>query len=115
MLSIRLASSPDPTRWFGMGTSSISFGADGSAAAESSACVRISYWTLEQEEKAEWLLNYRGVLLLPTFLRSEGKRISRGIDYWSDAPAEARIRATMKGKWKLSHSNKHLRWPFNTA
>ena len=59
----------------------------------------LAYWTLEQEEKAEWLLNYRGgSFLLPDLPSVRREAAYRGVSITGvDAPAEARIRATIEG------------------
>ena len=59
----------------------------------------LAYWTLEQEEKAEWLLNYRGgSFLLPDLPSVRRDAAYRGVSITGvDAPAEARIRATIEG------------------
>ena len=57
----------------------------------------LTYWTLEQEEKAEWLLNYRGgSFLLPDRAGIRREAAFRGVTIVAvDAPGEARIRATI--------------------
>ena len=59
----------------------------------------LTYWTLEQEEKAEWLLNYRGgSFLLPDRADVRREAAIRGVTIVTvDAPGEARIRATIDG------------------
>jgi len=59
----------------------------------------LTYWTLEQGEKAEWLLNYRGgSFLLPDLPDVRREAAFRGVSITAiDAPAEARIRATIDG------------------
>ena len=59
----------------------------------------LAYWTLEQEEKAEWLLNYRGgSFLLPDLPTVRREAAYRGVSITGvDAPAEARIRAAIEG------------------
>ena len=57
----------------------------------------LTYWTLEQEEKSEWLLNYRGgSFLLPDRADIRREAALRGVTIVPiDAPGEARIRATI--------------------
>ena len=57
----------------------------------------LTYWTLEQEEKSEWLLNYRGgSFLLPDRADIRREAALRGVTVVPiDAPGEARIRATI--------------------
>lgn len=57
----------------------------------------LTYWTLEQEEKAEWLLNYRGgSFLLPDRADIRREAAIRGVTIQTmDAPAEARMRSTI--------------------
>ncbi|MCH2465846.1 MAG: hypothetical protein MK237_08080, partial [Gemmatimonadetes bacterium] len=59
----------------------------------------LTYWTLEQGEKAEWLLNYRGgSFLLPDLPVVRREAAYRGVSITGvDAPAEARIRAMIEG------------------
>jgi len=58
----------------------------------------LTYWTLEQGEKAEWLLNYRGgSFLLPDRSGVRREAAFRGVTIVPvDAPAEARMRATIQ-------------------
>ncbi len=58
----------------------------------------LTYWTLEQEEKAEWLLNYRGgSFLLPDQPRVRREAAFRGVSIEEMGPAaEARMRATIE-------------------
>ncbi len=57
----------------------------------------LTYWTLEQEQKSEWLLNYRGgSFLLPDRADIRREAALRGVTIVAvDAPYEARIRATI--------------------
>ena len=57
----------------------------------------LTYWTLEQEEKAEWLLNYRGgSFLLPDRADIRREAAFRGVTIRvMDASAEARMRSTI--------------------
>ena len=57
----------------------------------------LTYWTLEQEEKAEWLLNYRGgSFLLPDRPEVRREAAFRGVTILPmNASAEARMRATI--------------------
>ena len=57
----------------------------------------LTYWTLEQQEKAEWLLNYRGgSFLLPDRDDIRREAAFRGVSVEPmDASAEARMRATV--------------------
>jgi hypothetical protein len=59
----------------------------------------LTYWTLEQEDKAEWLLNYRGgSFLLPDRADIRREAALRGVTVQPmDASAEARMRATVAG------------------
>ncbi|MDH3270083.1 MAG: asparagine synthetase B [Gemmatimonadota bacterium] len=58
----------------------------------------LTYWALEQEEKAEWLLNYRGgSFLLPDRQDVRREAAFRGVTVEAmDASAEARMRATVQ-------------------
>lgn len=58
----------------------------------------LTYWTLELEEKAEWLLNYRGgSFLLPDRADVRREAAFRGVTVQTvDASAEARMRATVE-------------------
>jgi len=57
----------------------------------------LTYWTLQQEEKAEWLLNYRGgSFLLPDRDEIRREAAIRGVTIVAmDASAEARMRSTV--------------------
>ncbi len=57
----------------------------------------LTYWTLEQGEKAEWLLNYRdGSFLLPDRPEIRREAALRGVSILAmDPSAEARMRATI--------------------
>jgi hypothetical protein len=57
----------------------------------------LTYWVLEQQEKAEWLLNYRGgAFLLPDRDDVRREAAFRGVTIQTmDASAEARMRATV--------------------
>lgn len=57
----------------------------------------LTYWVLEQNEKAEWLLNYRGgSFLLPDRPQVRREAALRGVTVAPmDAPTEARMRATI--------------------
>lgn len=57
----------------------------------------LTYWTLDQQEKAEWLLNYRGgSFLLPDRDDIRREAAFRGVSVETmDASAEARMRATV--------------------
>lgn len=57
----------------------------------------LTYWVLEQQERAEWLLNYRGgSFLLPDRPQVRREAALRGVTVAAmDAPAEARMRATV--------------------
>jgi hypothetical protein len=57
----------------------------------------LTYWTLTQEEKAEWLLNYRGgSFLLPDRDEIRREAAIRGVTIIPmDASAEARMRSTV--------------------
>lgn len=59
----------------------------------------LTYWTLEQQEKGEWLLNYRGgSFLLPDQPRVRREAALRGVTIEPmGAAAEARMRATIQG------------------
>ncbi len=59
----------------------------------------LTYWTLEQQEKGEWLLNYRGgSFLLPDQPRIRREAALRGVSIEPmGAAAEARMRATIQG------------------
>jgi hypothetical protein len=59
----------------------------------------LTYWTLEQEERSEWLLNYRGgSFLLPDQPRVRREAAFRGVTIEPmGAIAEARMRATVAG------------------
>lgn len=59
----------------------------------------LTYWTLEQEERGEWLLNYRGgSFLLPDRPSIRREAALRGVSIeLMSAPAEARMRATILG------------------
>jgi len=59
----------------------------------------LTYWVLQQEEKGEWLLNYRGgSFLLPDLPEVRREAAFRGVTISPvDPPAEARIRATIAG------------------
>ena len=59
----------------------------------------LTYWTLEQEERSEWLLNYRGgSFLLPDQPRVRREAAFRGVTVEPmGAIAEARMRATVAG------------------
>jgi len=59
----------------------------------------LTYWVLEQEERAEWLLNYRGgSFLLPDQPRVRREAALRGVTSEPmGAAAEARMRATVQG------------------
>jgi hypothetical protein len=59
----------------------------------------LTYWVLNQEEKGEWLLNYRGgSFLLPDLPGVRREAAFRGVTISPvDPPAEARIRATIAG------------------
>ncbi len=59
----------------------------------------LTYWTLEQEERAEWLLNYRGgSFLLPDRPDIRREAAFRGVTIMPmNASAEARMRATVAG------------------
>jgi hypothetical protein len=58
----------------------------------------LTYWTLEQEDKAEWLLNYRGgSFLLPDRDDVRREAAFRGVSIEPmNASAEARMRATIQ-------------------
>ena len=58
----------------------------------------LTYWLLEQEEKAEWLLNYRGgSFLLPDRQDARREAALRGVTIEvMNASAEARMRATVQ-------------------
>ena len=58
----------------------------------------LTYWVLEQQEKAEWLLNYRGgSFLLPDRPQVRREAALRGVTVAAmDAPTEARMRATVE-------------------
>ncbi len=58
----------------------------------------LTYWTLEQGEKAEWLLNYRaGSFLLPDRPDVRREAALRGVTIQAvDPSAEARMRATVE-------------------
>jgi hypothetical protein len=58
----------------------------------------LTYWVLEQGQKAEWLLNYRGgSFLLPDNPGVRREAALRGVSIEAmDAPAEARMRATIQ-------------------
>jgi hypothetical protein len=57
----------------------------------------LTYWALQQDEKSEWLLNYRGgSFLLPDTPGIRREAAFRGVSIAGvDASAEARIRATI--------------------
>jgi len=57
----------------------------------------LAYWTLEQEDRSEWLLNYRGgSFLLPDRNEIRREAAFRGVSVEPmDAAAEARMRATI--------------------
>ena len=57
----------------------------------------LTYWALEQSQKAEWLLNYRGgSFLLPDTPGARREAAIRGVSIEGmDASAEARMRATI--------------------
>ena len=59
----------------------------------------LTYWALQQDEKSEWLLNYRGgSFLLPDTPELRREAAVRGVSISTvDASAEARIRATIAG------------------
>lgn len=59
----------------------------------------LTYWTLNQEQKAEWLLNYRGgSFLLPDLPQIRREAALRGVTIQAmDPGAEARMRATIEG------------------
>lgn len=59
----------------------------------------LTYWTLVQQEKSEWLLNYRGgSFLLPDQPRIRREAALRGVSIEPmNAAAEARMRATIQG------------------
>ena len=59
----------------------------------------LTYWTLEQQEKGEWLLNYRGgSFLLPDQPRIRREAALRGVSIEPmGAAAEARMRAQIEG------------------
>lgn len=59
----------------------------------------LTYWTLEQQEKGEWLLNYRGgSFLLPDQPRIRREAALRGVTIEPmSAAGEARMRATIAG------------------
>jgi hypothetical protein len=59
----------------------------------------LTYWTLVQEEEAEWLLNYRGgSFLLPDLPHVRREAALRGVTVQPmDPGAEARMRATIDG------------------
>jgi len=59
----------------------------------------LTYWGLQQDEKSEWLLNYRGgSFLLPDTPELRREAAVRGVSISTvDASAEARIRATIAG------------------
>ena len=58
----------------------------------------LTYWTLEQEERSEWLLNYRGgSFLLPDRAEIRREAAVRGVTVEAmGAAAEARMRATIQ-------------------
>jgi hypothetical protein len=58
----------------------------------------LTYWVLEQGDRAEWLLNYRaGSFLLPDGADVRGEAALRGVTILPmDASAEARMRATVE-------------------
>jgi len=58
----------------------------------------LTYWVLEQGQKAEWLLNFRGgSFLLPDNPAVRREAALRGVSIEAmDAPAEARMRATIQ-------------------
>lgn len=59
----------------------------------------LTYWTLVQQERSEWLLNYRGgAFLLPDQPRIRREAALRGVTIEvMNAAAEARMRATIQG------------------
>jgi len=59
----------------------------------------LTYWALQQDEKSEWLLNYRGgSFLLPDTPELRREAAVRGVSISTvAASAEARIRATIAG------------------
>jgi hypothetical protein len=59
----------------------------------------LTYWALQQQERGEWLLNYRGgSFLLPDRPSIRREAALRGVSIEPmGAPAEARMRATIQG------------------
>jgi len=59
----------------------------------------LTYWALDQADKGEWLLNYRGgAFLLPDRPGIRREAALRGVSIEAmDAPGEARMRATVAG------------------